>query len=104
MSEARSRAQRRSASFLRQSIAHRMAVGVVDLLKAIEIETYDGRQIAMARGRGQCLFHAVFEQQAVRQAGENVVIRLMEEPVVQLLAFGNVLRQREARLGLLRKG
>ena len=68
-----------------------MAIGVVDLLKAIEIEAYDRGQIAMARGRGQCLLHAVFEERPVRQAGESVVIGLMKEPVVELLSFGNVL-------------
>ena len=83
--------------FLEAEIADRMAVGVVDLLEAIEVEAYDGSQIAMARSRSQCLLHAILEQQPVREPGKGVVIGLMEEPVVQLLALGNVLRQGETR-------
>ena len=80
-----------------------MAVCVVNLLEAIEIEAYDGGQIAAARSRSQCLLHAILQQQPVWQAGKSIVICLMEKPFMQLLALGNILRQRETRLSPFKK-
>ena len=54
---------------LQTQVAHRVAKGVVDLLKAIQVDTDDRGALAVARRLSKGLPHAIFQQQAIGQAG-----------------------------------
>ena len=72
-------------------IADRDADGIVDLLEAVEIDHHQGRPqvrhgLCEIRDRAQ----AVDEQFAVRQAGEIVMHRVVQQPLFGVLGFGHV--------------
>jgi hypothetical protein len=60
---------------LEDLVAVGVAVGVVDRLEAVQVEVHDRGLVVVAVGVLQGVFDAVFEQAAVRQAGEGVVQR-----------------------------
>jgi len=65
-----------------QQVAGLVPVRVVDLLEAVEVEEQDGeraRARAQAAGAAQGMGDAVGEQRAVRQPGQRVVQRLVDE-------------------------
>ncbi len=57
-----------------QHVAHRMSVGVIDGLEAIEVHEQQRHLPAGAFAMRDRLFHAVLEQQAVGQAGQRIVV------------------------------
>ena len=77
-----------------------MAENVVDLLEAIEIEAEDGEALARAARLVERRRQVLVERRAVRQIGQGVVMRHMGDPLLRLLALGDVLEhaQNVARL------
>ena len=75
-----------------------MAKGVVDLLEAIQIQAQDRGLLSVAGGLGQTLLHSIFQQKPIGQPGEQVVVRLVNQLLMQLLAVGDVLHQDETAL------
>ena len=73
-----------------QLVADRVAEAVVDVLEAVQVEEQHGAQLlfflAFLQGGGQ----ARFEQQAVGQAGERVVVGLVVEAGLGVLERGDV--------------
>jgi 3-methyladenine DNA glycosylase/8-oxoguanine DNA glycosylase len=61
-----------------------MAEGVVDVLEAVEIDEQDRQSGLVAVGTLQRLVQAVAEQQAVGQAGQRIVVRLVIELIVRV--------------------
>ncbi len=56
-----------------QCIAGLVAVGIVDLLEAVQVHEHHGETAAALLGLGQCLHDATLQQQAVGQAGERIM-------------------------------
>ena len=76
--------------FLEELVAGTMANSVVDDLEAIEVEAhYRDLLPATARLR-QLDTEPLFEQRAVRQPGEDIVVGEMADGFLRLLAFANV--------------
>ena len=72
-------------------IADRDADRIVDLLEAVEIDHDDRRpDLRIGAGEGEGRLHAVDEQFAVRQAGEIVVHRVEQQPLLGVLEVGHV--------------
>ena len=74
-----------------QLVADDMAENVVDLLEAIEIEAEDGEALARAARLVERQLQALVERRPVRQVGQGVVMRHMGDPLLRLLALGDVL-------------
>src|SRR5262249_41932450 len=91
------------SQLLQSEIADRMTVGVVDLFEAIEVEANDRRKIAIARGGGQRLFHAVGQEQPIGQSSKSIMVGLVHQPFVELLALGHVLSKGKAGLRSLKQ-
>ena len=66
-----------------QVVAGGMPERVVDVLEAIQIHVDHRDLLAVATGAGQCLAEPILEQQAIGQAGEGVMLRLVRELVGQ---------------------
>ncbi|MNQ63195.1 hypothetical protein D3C85_775690 [compost metagenome] len=64
---------------LEQQVAHRVAEAVVDVLEAVQVDEQHGALVVVVGGIGQGQLQAALEQQAVGQAGEWVVVRLVVE-------------------------
>ena len=77
---------------LQQLVAARVAEAVVDDLEAVEVEEQHGRAAlgVMALGAPDRLVQAVQEQDAVGQAGERVVERVVLQAALGLAAVGDV--------------
>ncbi len=74
-----------------QPVAHRMAQALVDVLEAVHVEEEDGEaQVRLALQERHRLPQPVHEQRAVRQPGESVVKRVVEELLLGFLALGDV--------------
>ena len=68
-----------------QLVAGGVAEAVVDLLEAVEVQEQD-RHVVGAAAAVQRLLEPLPEQRAVGQLGEAVVVRLVDQLVLQLLA------------------
>ncbi len=75
---------------LQRLVAHLRTVGVVDALEAIQVQAHHGHALAFALGGGVHLLEALARQQAVRQAGQRVVIGQEIDQVLLGLALGDV--------------
>ncbi len=80
---------------LQHAVANRMAEGVVDRLEPVEVEVQQ-RALVAAVDLRQRLRQAVLEQQAVGQAGQWVVLRLMGQRPGLRLRLGDVAQQQHA--------
>ena len=81
-------------------VAGGVALGVVDLLEAVEVDEEDRRAAGRcASSVGQRLVDAVDEQGAVGQAGQRVVGRLLGEGGLGVLQIGHALGLRLAEPG-----
>ena len=70
----------------KQRVADRMAERIVDALEAVEIEEHDRELVAAL----QRLFHLVLEQHAVRQIGQRIVPRHVNDLGLGLPALGDI--------------
>ncbi len=78
-----------------QLVAGRVAEHVVDPLEAVEVdEQQRDTRTAAARTRERA-GHLLDEQRAAPEAGEAVVGRVVLEPLLEALAFGDVLERAE---------
>ena len=84
-----------------QLVADDVAETVVDELEAVEVEEEHGDAAVGAIGTGQRVRQTVDEQQAVGEAGEVVVERLVRERVLGALAVGDVAHLHEVVAGLV---
>ena len=82
---------------LQQSVADRMAEGVVDVLEVIEIHHHHRDALPMPPGAGQRLAQAVAQHDAVRQSGQGVVVSQTVDVVERRDPLGDVLDQRQDR-------
>jgi hypothetical protein len=82
---------------LQQSVADRMAEGVVDVLEVIEIHHHHRDALPMPPGAGQRLAQAVAQHEAVRQSGQGVVVSQTVDVVERRDPLGDVLDQRQDR-------
>lgn len=65
-----------------QQVAHGMSQGIIDDLKAIQVDKQRGKVLVVALRVGEGIRQAVFEQHAVGETGETVVIgELMDGPL-----------------------
>jgi hypothetical protein len=62
---------------LQELVAGGMAEGVVDVLEPVQVEEEHRDLLLVARGEGDGLRHAVVQEHAVRQAGQEVVLGRM---------------------------
>ena len=67
-----------------------MPQSVVDQFEVIEVEIDHSDAAAMALCLGDCVDHAIAEQQPVRQAGQRVVVGLILELFLRRLALSDV--------------
>ena len=82
-----------------QRVAGVVAERVVDELEAVDVEEEDGDGAgAAAHAAAQREREAVLEQRAVRQAGQRVVHRAVQQVVLVRLARGHVARHRDQLL------
>lgn len=70
---------------LEEDVADGVAEAVVDVFEAVEVEEQDGAFVAFAFAGGEGLAQAAFEEDAVGQAGEGVVVGLVVESGLGLL-------------------
>src|SRR3569832_2381860 len=73
------RAAQPARHFLEHLVAGSVAVGVVDRLEAVQVEKQHGGLAIVAPGRAEQMQAELIDQSAVRQAGERVVPRCMQE-------------------------
>ncbi len=73
-----------------QLVALGVAQPVVDGLEVVEVQEQDGRRAASAAGAGQGVTQPVQEQEAVLEAGQDVVERLVAELLLEGLALRDV--------------
>ena len=72
-------------------VADRDADRIVDLLEAVEIDHDHGRpDRRVGLGEGEHRLEPVEEQLAVRQAGQVVVDRIVQQPLLRVLELGDV--------------
>ena len=86
---------------LQAKIAGGMTKVVVDVLETIEVQAQDRGLLSVAGRLGQALLHAIFQQQPIGQPGEEIVVRLVNQLLMQLLPVGHVLHQHKAALPAL---
>ena len=86
---------------LQQQVADAMTERVIGDLEAVEIEKHHGHHPAAALRLRQQLPQAVVEQHAVRQTGEAVEMRHVDELFFGFLALGNVLRDARYAINLI---
>src|SRR3954464_8845840 len=60
--------------FLQQQVADGMAERVVDRLEAVEVDEHHGDLLAIALAMRERLAQAIFQQPAVRQSGQRIVV------------------------------
>jgi hypothetical protein len=72
-----------------------MAVGVVDLLEAVEVEAEEGGLVILRGRQGEGVAEPGLDPGAVGDTGEEIVVCLVEETLVELLALCDVLEERE---------
>ena len=76
---------------LQELVAHVMAQAVVDELEAVEVEEHDGHRAAAPPPRHrERLLETVPEQNAVGQAGQAVVVRLVGDDRFLAFALGDI--------------
>ena len=66
-----------------------MAERVIDRLEVVEVEA-EHRSRLVAADAGQALFHLFAEENAVRQAGQGIVMRDEGDPLLGALPLGDV--------------
>ena len=84
--------------FLQADVADPVTIGIVDGLEAIEIKAEQRGHAMVALRMREGVAQFGFEQSAVRQACEQVVICLVGEPHMKLLSLGDVLDEREGEI------
>ena len=84
---------------LEQLVAGRMAERVVDALEMVEIEI-EHRELPAAADQRKLLLELLTQQHAIGQVGERIVVRQVRDPLLRLLAFGDVLDDAEQILRL----
>src|SRR3954471_8176172 len=67
-----------------------MAEAVVDVLETIQIDEHDSKARAVTRRGENSLLQAIIQQRSIGQSGECVVVRLLLDPRLIQLAFGDV--------------
>ena len=82
VSSSRRDAVRRAETRSQQHVADRVSERVVDVLEAVEIEEQHRKLAAAPMRAGDRLSDAVGEQRAVRQSGQRVVVRHVDDPLV----------------------
>ena len=75
---------------LQQAIAHRVTERVIDVLEPVQIQVEQRKLARVALGKADRLVQPVVEQQAVRQAGEAVVMRHALDALLRQHLFRNV--------------
>ena len=79
-------------------VADRDADRIVDLLEAVEIDHHHGGlDLRVGLGEGEHRFEPVEEQLAVRQAGEVVVHRVVQQALFRVLEFGHIGKRADQR-------
>ncbi|MNE16874.1 hypothetical protein D3C80_1098330 [compost metagenome] len=78
-----------------QQVADRMAKAVVDVLETVEVEKQHGSLTFGALGTSEGRLQAVFEQRAVGQASERVVVSLVVEFRLGMFEAGNIGEHRD---------
>ncbi|MNE61504.1 hypothetical protein D3C80_1567230 [compost metagenome] len=79
-------------------VAGVVAMAVVDFLEAVEVQIDHRQMLAVPVGHRHCLLHAVGEQQAVRQAGQGVVVGDVLKLLLPCLHRRDVVEQRHVVL------
>ena len=80
---------------LQQDVAGGVAAGIVDLLKAVDVENHHAEQRFVAAGALHGGFQAVEQQVAIGQPGERIVLRHEGEAFFSLVPFGEIVQQAE---------
>ena len=78
-------------------IADRVAERIVDVLEAVEVETEHGQALALLHAVERPL-HALAQQHAVGQLGQDVVVRHVRDARLDAAILGHVLVRREPAL------
>ena len=78
---------------LEQCVAHVVAQAVVDELELVQIHQRHRDRRLMPLRLSQCLVEAIGQQRAVGQTGQRIVVRLVQELLLEELAVGNILHR-----------
>jgi len=81
-----------AGGLLQQLVALDVAERVVDELEAVQVDEHDGEFRLLALGLDDGQAQAVLEQDAVRQVGQDVVVRLVRDDFLGALAVRDVAR------------
>ena len=95
----RERLRPAAAQLLQQRIADGMTERVVDFLEMVEVET-EHRELVVALGKVQRPLQPLAEQRAVRQIGQRIMARHVEDLLLRLFPFGDVLEGRNPAAAL----
>ena len=82
----------RFATAFQQFIAGMMPHAVIDVLEVVKVQVHDRHEFLLAIGARQRVGGAVVKQGAGRQAGQGVVLREINQALLGLLAFSDVVR------------
>jgi hypothetical protein len=79
-------------------VAREMPEPIVDLLEAIDVEVQQGQRAVLAFRPGCGVGQAILEQVAVREAGQRIVVGLVDETLQQWLALDRVAHGTQQRI------
>jgi hypothetical protein len=72
------------ADGLQQRVSRAMSQRIIDELKAVEIYLKHGESCAVTLRPSQALLQSIVQKQAVREAGQQIVMSLKQQPVMKL--------------------
>ena len=81
-----------------QLVAHRVAVGVVDLLEVVQIDEQQRQLTPNPLSLGDGMAEAVHEQEAVGQPGQHIEVRQMVDALLRQLLLGDVVQDGDVAL------
>ena len=84
VSDSRTVCSSRLAASLQQQVSDVMSQGVVDELETVQVHVEHRHHLPLPPRQREGLPQAIFQQRAVRQAGERIVLRLIRQPAGEL--------------------